>query len=325
MSYFLIALFLGVSFFVYQNSQRTFEAKFKNIDGLPKGAPVTALGVKVGKVIKTKPVKDGIIVKIKITNKSFPIPQAGSELKVTSFRPNKGRILEIIPPREDTSNDIKAFIVQEPITTESWMQASLDLLQNLKNFSEVIIKKITPENFEQARLTLANSKDALDEIAVRLSQYEQNLRLVKDNFNELLFKLQKPISSLREIVTDKDFPTTFKPQFKIFSENLTEISNNVLKPEFITNLDDFKTMILDHLNQINASLTQLDSMVKTLELKQKIKDFNDNLTRLNTRYEELNQKNVRRDAINRVSPVLKEIVHKAREATTKVSESTKQN
>ena len=68
---------IGVSTYTYYNSQRTFEAKFKNIDGLPKGAKVTFLGVKIGEVIRTRPDHDGVIVTVRITNKKVPNPKAG--------------------------------------------------------------------------------------------------------------------------------------------------------------------------------------------------------------------------------------------------------
>src|SRR3990167_1209437 len=99
---FLLGIFILVlGIYIYFNPEETFEAKFKNIDGLPKGAPVTALGVKVGEVVRTRSISDGVIVTVKITNKSFLKPLPGSQLTITSFRPSQGRVLEISAPDEN--------------------------------------------------------------------------------------------------------------------------------------------------------------------------------------------------------------------------------
>ena len=178
----VFAFVIGVSAYVYHNSQRTFEAKFKNIDGLPKGAAVTALGVKVGEVIKTRATHEGVIVTIKITNKSVPVPMAGSQLTITSFRPAQGRVLEIVP-QESKLNETKAWIIQEPITTESWLHASLDLAERLKSFSETIIKHVTPENFEAARTTFSRASQSLTQTTGHLIEYESNLINLKNKIS----------------------------------------------------------------------------------------------------------------------------------------------
>ena len=121
----LILIFFGI--YSYFNSQKIFEAKFKNIDGLPIGAKVTALGTRIGEIIKAKPVNDGVIVTVRITNKYFAGPEPGSQLVITSFRPGQGRVLEVIPPGTELPEN-KAWIIKEPVTADNWLQASLDFL-----------------------------------------------------------------------------------------------------------------------------------------------------------------------------------------------------
>lgn len=320
---------MALSVYVYFNSQKTFEAKFKNIDGLPKGAQVTALGVPIGKVIGTKPTKDGIKVIIKITNKSLLFPVPGSQLTITSFRPNQGRILEIVPPSQKLSED-KALIIQEPITTESWLAASLDLLEDLKSFSQEAIKYVSPENFEKVRLAFQNALEALDKTVVNLQKHEEDLAALESNLGEkanqanaLLVRLYRSIESLNKVVSSENFKTSLRGDLNDFSKNLGAISANIVTPKFTNDLANFKTQILDHLNQINALLTKADSRINDPELLESIMDFNNHVSNLNAFYEELNKKDIRK--------IVKEAVKNAREITTKASRGftrkapTKQN
>ena len=317
----VIAFLVGTSIYVHENSERTFQAKFKNIDGLPQGAKVTALGVKVGEVIKTKPSHDGIIVTVRITHKSFPIPEAGSQLTITSFRPNQGRVLEIVSPSSKLS-ETKAWIIQEPITTDSWLHASLDLLDGLKNFSQTIIKYVTPANFEKVRSAFIEASESLNQTANNLRKYEESLANAKEKFssstheaNLLLLELTRPISSLNKIITDKDITTSLKTELPDLTKNLTLISQNISKPEFTQNITNFKTKVLDSLNQINASLVSYDQMITNPELKKKIKNFNGHVSNLNTFYDNLNKQDLRK---------LKVAASKAREITSELEETTRE-
>lgn len=315
----VLVFIIGTGVFIYYNSQRTFEAKFKNIDGLPKGAQVTALGVKVGEVVRTKPTEDGIIVTVRITKKDFAQPPPGSQLTITSFRPNQGRILEIIPP--NVPQETNAWIIQEPVRTESWLHAALSLLDGLKLFSEAIIKNVTPENFERVRLGFQEASESLDETVFKLQEYEKNLKALKNRFttkakeaNELLLRLQKPISSLNKIVDDKNLTVDFKKELSEFTTNLSDITNNISSPDFSINLENFKVNILSNLNKINSSLSMLDQTITNSDLKEKIKNFNQSLESLNAFYNELNKQDIKK--------IAKEGLNKAKTATTNFEKTT---
>ena len=318
---FVLGIFiLTIGLYVYFNPEETFEAKFKNIDGLPKGAPVSALGVKIGEVIRTKSVHDGVIVTVRITNKSVSKPPSGSQLVITSFNPNSGRVLEIIPPDENLSEN-RAYIIHEPITNESWLYASLDLLDRLKDFSGLVMKQVTPENFEKVRLSFSRASESLNQTANNLLEHESDLIRVKQNLtnktteaNALLVQLQKPIASLNKIISVKNITASFKGDFSEFSENLTKISENVSAPKFMNDLKSFKTNILNHLNEVNASLISTSDSLTNSELSTNIMDFNTRIKRLNSFYDELNKRDLKK--------IVKDSTKKTKEVTTMLAEQT---
>ena len=316
---FLLVIVVLIGAYTYHLSEKTFEAKFKNIDGLPKYAKVAFLGVKVGEVIRTKPISDGIVVTVRIKKKDFT-PAPGFLLTITSFSPGQGRILEIVPP-ESNLPDTKSWVVQEPVTTESWLHASLGLLEGLKAFSESIIKHVTPENFEAARKYFSSTSELLNQTVKNLYDYNVNLIEIKNKFsdkstevNKLLIQLKKTINSLNKIIADKNLTTSFKDELNDITGNLNKISSSLTKPEFLVDVKSFKTNILDYLNDVNASLTANDAMIKNPELLQKIKTFNIHVTNLNNFYDSLNKKDIKK--------ISEESLKKAKEVTTILEEKT---
>ena len=313
---------VALGIYVYFDSQKTFEAKFKNIDGLPIGAKVTALGTRIGQVIRAKPVSDGVVVTVKITNKSFVKPEPGSQLVITSFRPGQGRVLEVVPPGTKLPEN-KAWIIQEPVTTESWLQASLDLLENLKDVSKVIVREVTPKNFENARNAFSRANESLSQTAQKLSEYRENLSDINEKFatktnetSQILMKLYNPVKKLNQIISNKEFQEKMGSDLNEFSKNISNISEKISSEEFRLNLNTFKQDILDNLNKINASLTAIDREVTDPDLRQKIKDFNGHLVSLNEFYGKLTKEDLNK---------IKEAAKKAKDLTAKASETTKQN
>lgn len=316
----VIASLIATGIFVYRNSQRTFEAKFKNIDGLPIGAPVTALGVKVGEVIRTRPLDDGVSVTIKITNMAIPKPPPGSLLTITSLKPAQARTLEIIPP-DFEATETKAWLVREPITTESWLHASLELLDGLKRFSEATLKVFTPENLKKARTSISAASDTLSDTAENMRKYEEELAsitkrlsLKADEANRLVNNLQHSLASLNTIMENKDIAKNLKDNLETFSANVAEISMTVSKPDFISSVSDVKTMIIDQLNQANSVLADARKNIKDPALLENIKNFNSYVTRLNEFYKELDGKEA--------GKFMRDKVSKGKELATKASEFT---
>lgn len=320
---FILVFIAACSIYINYNAENTFQAKFKNIDGLPKGAPVTALGVQIGKVLKTKPQPDGVLVTVKITNKSFTMPPPGSQITITSLRPGQGRVLEIIPP-DKLLSDNKSWVFQEPVTTTSWLNAGLEICNGIESFSSFILDKTTPENINKTRTTLKGASEILKNAVSQFTIYEENLSKVRDrlanNSEEtslLLIKLNKPINSLNNIVKDKEVISSLKNKLSSFTEDVKEISGNINNPNVVSDVISFKQNILDHLNQVNQSLTEVKQSTSDPLLKQKIINFNSQITELNEFYEQLNKKDI--------GKITKTALKKAKKLTTEAAELTKHN
>ena len=326
----LLGLFLlAIGGFVIYNSGNTFQAKFKNIDGLPVGAPVTALGIDVGEVARTIPVNDGVIVTVKTKNKSFPKLPPGSQLTITTFGAGQGKVLEVIPPNE-ALDDNAAWIVQEPITTESWIHASVELFDEMQKFSEFIIRKFTPENFDKMRSSFSEASESLEQTVQNLKQHQQKLTDLKEDLatkandaNQLLVQLQKPIAELNSIISDKGLASNFKGGFDEFSENLDKLSKNITDPKVVTNIKSFKSQVLNNLNEINTSLSALDETVTDPELTTKLKDFNQHVKKLNQFYEGLDNEKVTENVKKSVE-VTKELTTTLEKTTTELANDSKE-
>ena len=132
--------------------------------------------------------------------------------------------------------------------------------------------------------------------------------------NALLLRTRKPIASLNKIINDKNITASLKEDLSEISGNLTRISTKISDPKTINNLQSFKTDILNHLNEVNASLTSSDEDLKNSALSKNLMDFSKNLEDLNAFYDELNKKDIQKN--------VKESVKKAREVTTMLAEKT---
>lgn len=316
---FLIAF--AITSYIFYNSQKTFEAVFKHVDGLPKGAPVTALGVKVGEVIRTKPTKDGIKVTVRITRKSFSRPEGGSQLAITSFRPGQGRVLEIIPTNEKLA-ETKAWIIQEPITAESWWHASIDILDGLENFSKVAIKQVTPENFTKVRTVLKGTSESLNHTAEHLSDYQDTLSSLEQNISShsneasmLLKKLEKSINHSDKNSKIEKTKEEIKNDLSDFSDDLSEISANVKDAKFSKELKSYKTNFQEYLVDVNESLIGESKKIADPEFKENYKSFNKTISDINSSLSKINLSEEKRNAI-------KSAISKLKELTTKTAKST---
>ena len=314
----LILLILGL--YLFFNPEQNFEAKFKNVDGLPKGAPVTALGVKIGEVARTKALAEGIIVTVRLTNPSVAKPPPGSQITITSFRPGQGRVLEVIFP-ESVVNKDSGIIVEEPVTNESWLEASIELLDNLKDFSGFVVKKVTPENIQNIKGVLSKTSDSVTQTAARLEKHTEALGKLKKNIdanaseaNKLLGKLSAPVSSLNSEINDKSKVTALKKDVNYFASKLSNISRKVSLPEFPANIRLIKNDVLNYLKEVNTSLTENSLELNNPELPAKINEFNKNLGNLNAIYEKVNTAELGKS--------IKEKAEKGKDFAVKIEEKT---
>lgn len=318
----LIVFALVVTGYAYKTSQRTFQAKFKHIDGLPKGAPVTTLGVRIGEVVSTKPASDGVLVKIRITNRDVPIPPPGSRLSITSFIPGRGRHLEIIlpPDEEDTS---KAWLVNEPVNTETWLQASIEILDGLKAYSNATIQYVTPENlgkvrkgFQEASGTFRSVADGLEGYERNLADLQERLELKTDQAKALVNILQSSVVSLNEVIEDEEFTNSISENTSSFASDIKKVSKAIKDPKLVGDIGELKTEVVDSLNNINNYIARADTSVNNPGLKKKMKDFNNHIESLNEFYEEVNKSNI--------EEVAKKTAKDARNIITELSETTQE-
>lgn len=312
---------LVISIYIFYNSQKTFEAVFKNVDGLPKGAPVTALGVKIGEVVRAKPIKDGIKVTVRITRKSFPRPEAGSQLTITSFRPGQGRVLEIIPPEKKLVEN-KAWIVQEPITAESWLYASIDILNGLEKFSQSAIKTVTPENFDKARGLLSGASKNLNNTANHLAKYEENLVSLEKNVSSrsaegeaLLKRIQRSLGGITRNLKSIDNEANVKERFSAFSEKLVSVGEHMKDEKLSDDLKECKNTVQEYLVDVNESLIDESKKIADSEFKNNHHDFNRALVKGNAALDKVNLDEEKRNRIKTAAAQLKEITTEAAKAT----------
>ena len=115
---------------------------------------------------------------------------------------------------------------------------------------------------------------------------------------------------------DKDLQVALMNKLPDFVKDLTSIANTISKEDFLQDINTFETNILDRLNQINTTLQAFDQKVNTLQSKQKIKDFNLHLENLNVYDSMITEADIKN---------IGEGIKKAREVTTKASESARQN
>ncbi len=316
----ILVIFCGVTFYIFKNSEKTFEAVFKHVDGLPKGAPVTALGVKVGEVVRSKPIKNGILVKIRITRKDFSLPHPGSQLSITSFRPGQGRVIEVIPPK-NREEETRAWIINEPITAETWLYASIEILDGLKSASQSILKHVTPENFDKARIVLKNTSETLDVTKDHLTVYQDRLVSLENNLSKkaeegnLLFQdLKSKTNSLKRNLDIKTASGEVNNDFSTFSNKVQLISENILKTDFLSKFNDFKINVINSLDEVNDSLVEDGQKVTNKEFKDKFKSINQRLVSANSHLEKIDKSKIQGLKVN---------ASKTRETLTKIESSTR--
>jgi len=135
------------NFFKDQREERTFIASFSNVEGLSKGAPIYAKGVKIGKVIKIFPLgnTNNVGVKGLITDKNYPSPKSEVSARIISnIEKGGGNIVEITNinsginvanmQRNKEANFFEAK-GQNPFMLKHTLRVMRDFLQLGKDFS----------------------------------------------------------------------------------------------------------------------------------------------------------------------------------------------
>ena len=315
-----LVFFFAVTIYVFFDSKNTFTAKFANIDGLPLGAPVTALGVKIGKVVSTRAVSDGVLVKVKVTNKSVPKPPSGSKLSITSFAPAKGRTLEVVLP--DAVEESEAWIIQDPISTQTWLLAAIEILDNIKSVSLKTIEVVTPQNVHKVRSVIGDISDTLKDTGSNLRFHENRLSDLHRRFDnnadktkELLTLFQGSINSLEKIFDNKEFTSKFKSEVEELEEDLAVVAKTVNNPEFKITTKKYRDNMIQSLDKIQLRIQAFRDRINDKELLEEFDKFNEYIVKLNSLCAELNKRDIHQE--------VGEGVHKGRAFSEEINNLSK--
>lgn len=152
--------------FKHKREERTFVVSFNNVEGLSRGAPIYAKGIKVGKVIDIFPLGNSSDVGVKglITHKDFSTPEGIVQARIVSnIESGGGQILEIIailrPMRSEKLGEHSNLISkgQSPFTAKHTLRLMKDFYQLTKDFCEQCMVALGSQQSEEYREKLSNT------------------------------------------------------------------------------------------------------------------------------------------------------------------------
>ena len=164
-------VFYGWNTFKKQRESRTFIVSFNAIEGLSRGAPIYAQGIKVGKVVDIFPLgnTNNVGVKGLITNKDFPTPKGALRTKIiTNIESGGGQILEIESVMEPlvaeylnpTLEQLSSGNIpkgQSPLTVKHTYRLMRDFFQLTKDFAGGILKALSSPKSQEYGEKLSNT------------------------------------------------------------------------------------------------------------------------------------------------------------------------
>lgn len=198
---FIFAIGLFVNGQRKKKAQRTFTITFNNIAGLSKGAPVYAMGVKVGKVIKTFPITNSneVGVNIFITKDNFPVPGPDAKVEVVHDIERGGaRVLELT-----NVGDYDAYRNLDPMLQDQISRVFLEAFQLSKDFAVNAIDFLRSPQVNTYRKEMQANLQNILESAERGTLKED----AKENAQKQLDKLNqiaKKVEAGEEVLSEKD-------------------------------------------------------------------------------------------------------------------------
>lgn len=162
---FAVILVLIWNFYKEQREAKTFVVSFRNVEGLAKGAPIYANGVKVGKIIRIFPLGNTSDIGVKglITERNYPNPQAGVRAKIiNNIEGGGGKVLEIgslLDSREELEARKKSILskgTESPVIGDT-MRLMQNFFQLSKDFGNETLKALGSKQAEEYKENLANS------------------------------------------------------------------------------------------------------------------------------------------------------------------------
>jgi len=273
----------GLNFF---NKSKVFYAKYENIDGLLKGAPITINGFQIGVVGDIDLLvndKQKLLVKLNIT-KDIEIPSNSvSRIINRDLMGTKGIVLllgnsKLIANNYDTLNSSIESSLQEEVNSQ---------ILPLKNKAEQLIGSmdslmviITAVLNKETRQNLTNSFKSLDKTFLLMSQTMENVDQVITDNNVRITNIITNLQSIINNIEDNN------GEIKNILVNMSNVSNTFSKIDFnntFNNIDE----LLENINNKKGNVGKLlnddkiynNLLQSTDELSELIKDIKENPSR----------------------------------------------
>lgn len=137
---------------------RTFVVSFSDVEGLTKGAPIYANGLRVGKIIQIFPLANSNNVGVKglLTNKDFPCPSsfAFKAKIINNIERGGGKVLEISYLGLEGKRDSRGH---NPYILKHALKIIRDFLQLTKDFCNDIYNILSSKKAEENKDKLENT------------------------------------------------------------------------------------------------------------------------------------------------------------------------
>lgn len=179
---------------------RTFTVNFYNVDGLSRGARVYFNGVAVGKVINIFPLMNSgsVGVKVLITNKEFPLPDAGSGVRIINDIEGGGRKILELNNVKTAANKIqigakmgdRKFNTEEPLLLQNASRLMLDFMQLSKDYANDFIKVMSSDDALKYQHEIQNSLTNVIS-SVEYGTVEQDLKQQISSLNKKLKQAER--------------------------------------------------------------------------------------------------------------------------------------
>lgn len=269
------------------NNFPRYAVTFKDIDGLPVGAPVRFAGLHVGHVVKEELKNEKVHVYFKITKRGVEIPEGSyAGVEFTGLAGSKS--LEIKPPDKKMEPN-SGFQKIEPLRINLFLKMQNDIFSAILDFSNSILSFLK-QNEDSAKANLKNAADYLKGKADSLEEIKQNvidnsektassaknIKSIIEDTNKSIALINKNMADFAEDEQTKQSLETLKKTARnlndfLESQKLNEVNENI---KLVNNkITDIKERELNYINEFNASLKntsgQIQKMLDSINNKKK--------------------------------------------------------
>ncbi|MCE2928365.1 MAG: MlaD family protein [Candidatus Caenarcaniphilales bacterium] len=150
--------FWGWNTYKNKRESRTFIVSFNDVEGLTKGSPIYANGIKVGKVIQILPLGNTNSVGVKglITSKDFPNPGSSVRARIiNNIESGGGKILDVVAMNVDTKQALGKG--ENPYILKHTLRITRDFFQMSKDFSNDVYHLVSSKESESNKEKIENA------------------------------------------------------------------------------------------------------------------------------------------------------------------------